>query len=122
MDVAIQSSVYVLSPEYAGWLLKRGFHWRKLWRRRWVALHGAELVYMTAEPKPGLSLAATEITKVQITAATTISEYDVEGFEHGFAIHDKSKWLLRLTYTLAIVKWLDEFEKVRVLGVGGTGI
>jgi hypothetical protein len=26
MDSAIQSSVYVSSPEFAGWLLKRGFH------------------------------------------------------------------------------------------------
>lgn len=26
MDTALQSSVYVSSPEFAGWLLKRGFH------------------------------------------------------------------------------------------------
>ena len=29
---------------------------------------------------------------------------------------------MRLRYTLAIVSWLAEFEKVRVLGVGGSGI
>lgn len=28
MDTALQSSVYVSSPEFAGWLLKRGFHVR----------------------------------------------------------------------------------------------
>lgn len=26
MDTALQSSVYVSSPEFAGWLMKRGFH------------------------------------------------------------------------------------------------
>jgi hypothetical protein len=50
MDIAIQSSVYVSSPEFAGWLTKRGFHWRKLWKKRWIALHGAEIVYMDKEP------------------------------------------------------------------------
>ena len=29
MDVALQSSVWVTSPEFSGWLLKRGFHVRK---------------------------------------------------------------------------------------------
>lgn len=28
MDTALQSSVYVSSPEFAGWLNKRGFHVR----------------------------------------------------------------------------------------------
>ena len=31
-------------------------------------------------------------------------------------------WTMRLKYVLAIVKWLEEYEKVRVLGVGGTGV
>ncbi len=26
MEEAIQSSVYVASPDFAGWLMKRGFH------------------------------------------------------------------------------------------------
>jgi hypothetical protein len=50
MDEALSSSVWVTSPEFAGWLLKRGFHWRKLWKKRWIALHGAEIVYMEKEP------------------------------------------------------------------------
>jgi hypothetical protein len=29
MDVALQSSVWVTSPEFAGWLMKRGFHVRE---------------------------------------------------------------------------------------------
>ena len=50
MDVAIQYSIYLSSPEHAGWLMKRGSLWRKLWKPKWVALHGAELVYMDQEP------------------------------------------------------------------------
>jgi serine/threonine protein kinase len=29
---------------------------------------------------------------------------------------------MRLGHVLTIVKWLDDFERVKVLGVGGTGI
>ena len=29
---------------------------------------------------------------------------------------------MRLVHIHTIVRWLDEYEKVRVLGVGGTGI
>ncbi len=89
MDTALQSSVYVSSPEFAGWLVKRGFHvcsirisnifrkltcsyfsnifqkWRKLWKKRWVALHGAELVYMDKEPTLENSANMT-ITKAQV--------------------------------------------------------
>ena len=78
MDTALRNSVWVSSPEYAGWLVKRGFHWRKLWKRRWVALHGAELVYMDKEPtlENGSSL---NMTKVIITSSTAVEEKDVEG-------------------------------------------
>ena len=31
-------------------------------------------------------------------------------------------WLMRLQHVHMIVKWIDDFEKVKVLGVGGTGI
>eukprot|EP01039_Chlorochromonas_danica_P000439 gene439-473_t len=138
MDIALQSSVYVSSPEYAGWLLKRGFHWRKLWKPRWVALHGAEIVYMDKEPTLENSSTMT-ITKAQITTASVIDREDIDGNPLGFAIHindghsptwylraesarDKKSWLMRLNHVHAIVRWLEDFEKVKVLGVGGTGI
>ncbi len=35
---------------------------------------------------------------------------------------EKKSWLLRLNHVMTIVRWLEDFEKVRVLGVGGTGI
>ena len=138
MDIALQNSVWVTSPEYAGWLLKRGFHWRKLWKRRWVALHGAELVYMDKEPtlENGSSLT---MTKVLINPSTAIEENDIDGNTLGFMVHindgkspvwclradsfvDKRNWLTRLNHVIAIVRWLDDYEKVRVLGLGGTGI
>jgi hypothetical protein len=31
MDIALQSSVWVTSPEFSGWLLKRGFHVRNFY-------------------------------------------------------------------------------------------
>ncbi|CAE7502473.1 CPK3, partial [Symbiodinium microadriaticum] len=79
------------------------------------------------------------ITKAQISSATFIDREDIDGHPHGFAIHindgqsptwylraestrEKKSWLMRLGHVHTIVRWLEEFEKVRVLGVGGTGI
>lgn len=118
--------------------MKRGFHWRKLWKRRWVALHGAEIVYMEKEPTVENSATMT-ITKAKISTATVVDRDDIDGNPNGFAIHvndgttptwylraesarEKKSWLMRLAHVHAIVKWLEDFEKVRVLGVGGTGI
>ena len=138
MNDAITNSVWVTSPEYAGWLTKRGFAWRKLWRPRWVALHGAEIVYMEKEPtvfNHGLKM-----TKVQLTASTKVDTEDLDGNPLGFSLHfndgkgspvwylrasslrEKKDWMTRLSHTMAIIYWLEDFEKVRVLGLGGTGI
>ena len=99
MDIAINTSTYVSSPEFAGWLLKRGFKWRKLWKKRWVALHGCELVYMEDEPDPDDPTKDIAMTKALITANTLIDETDVDGHEFGFTIHindGKSQtWQLR---------------------------
>lgn len=138
METALENSVWVISPEFAGYLIKRGFHWRKLWKRRWVALHGSEIAYMAEEPTAENKDNIT-ITKAQITSATFVDREDIDGHPHGFAIHindgksptwylradstrEKKSWLMRLGHVHAIVRWLEEFEKVRVLGVGGTGI
>jgi calcium/calmodulin-dependent protein kinase I len=138
MDTALESSVWVSSPEFAGWLQKRGFHWRKLWKKRWVALHGAEIVYMDKEPT--LENSATMVmTKAQITSATIIEPDDIDGDPLGFKVNinngksptwclraesdlEKKNWLTRLNHVITIVRWLEEYEKVRVLGVGGTGV
>ncbi len=97
--------------------------WRKLWKRRWVALHGAEIVYMDKEPTVENSSTMT-ITKAQITTATVIDRDDLDGNPNGFAIHindghtptwylradtprEKKSWLMRLFHVHAIVKWVS---------------
>jgi serine/threonine protein kinase len=139
MDEAILSSVWITAPEFAGWLTKRGFAWRKLWRQKWVALHGAEVVYMDNEPTPSAYNHGLKLTKAPLTASTKVDPEDLEGNPYGFAIHfndgkspvwylrassvrEKKDWLMRLSHVMAIVNWLENFEKVRVLGLGGTGI
>jgi hypothetical protein len=103
MDEALSSSVWVTSPEFAGWLLKRGFHWRKLWKKRWIALHGAEIVYMEKEPTVENSSGNTNqyhhhltllillldiiMSKALITSNTIIEDTDIDNHEFGFAIH-----------------------------------
>jgi serine/threonine protein kinase len=138
METALENSVWVTSPEFAGWLVKRGFRWRKLWTKRWVALHGTEIAYMAEEPNERNSKTMA-VTKCQIVPATVVHRDDVDGHPHGFAIHindgvtpvwylraestrEKKSWLMRLGHVQDIVKWLDSFEKVKVLGVGATGI
>ena len=103
-----------------------------------MALHGAEIAYMAEEPTIENSSTMT-ITKSQITSNSVIDREDLDGDEFGFAVHindgrsptwylraesvrEKKSWLMRLAHVHAIVRWLEDFEKVRVLGVGGTGI
>lgn len=57
-----------------------------MWKKRWVALHGAEIVYMDKEPSVENSNSLT-ITKAQITANTVVERDDVDGHPNGFAIH-----------------------------------
>lgn len=138
MQSALENSVWVVSPEYAGHLSKRGFHWRKLWKKRWVALHGSEIAYMEEEPSDE-NQDDLVVTKAVITSATVIESDDIDNNPHGFALHindgksppwylraestrEKKGWLSRLQHTHAIIRWLEDFEKVRVLGVGGTGV
>ena len=78
METALENSVWVISPEFAGYLIKRGFHWRKLWKRRWVALHGSEIAYMAEEPNSENKDTIT-ITKAQITSATFVDREDIDG-------------------------------------------
>jgi serine/threonine protein kinase len=139
MEEALRTSVWLTSPEYSGWLMKRGFHWRKLWKKRWVAISGAELAYADSEPNPSDPGSKVVVKKCPITSAMIIDREDIDGNPNGFAVHindgksppwylradslrDKKSWLMRLGHVQTIVKWLDDFERVKVLGVGGTGI
>jgi hypothetical protein len=44
--------------------------WRKVWKKRWVALHGMEIVYMDKEPT-SKNMGDITITKAQFTGAPT---------------------------------------------------
>lgn len=86
METALENSIWVISPEFAGHLQKKGFYWRKLWKKRWVALHGSEIAYMAEEPND-FNSDKLVITKAQITSTTLVDREDVDGHPHGFAIH-----------------------------------
>ena len=140
MEIALQQSVWISSPEYAGWLMKRGFHWRKLWKKRWVALHGAELVYMDKEPTlENAQTQSMQMSKSSITSLTSVSSDDVDSNPLGFTVQinnggspnwylrassvvEKKNWLTRINHAITIVRWLEDYEKIRVIGVGGTGV
>ena len=137
MDDALKNSIWVTGPESSGWLFKKGFYWRRQWKKRWVALHGTEIAYMDRQPTgPNDDL---KMTTATVTSAMTIDRDDIDGDPNGFTLNindgstppwhlraetlrEKKAWIMRFFHIHAIVKWLDEYEKVRVLGVGGTGI
>jgi hypothetical protein len=60
--------------------------WRKVWKKRWVALHGMEIVYMDKEPT-SKNMSDITITKAQFTGASTVKEEDPDNDPTGFAIH-----------------------------------
>jgi hypothetical protein len=86
------------------------------------------------------------MSTAQLTINTTIDSEDLEDDPNGFALiindylpgtnepktptwylraeslEEKKEWLERLSRVHAIVCWLDEYEKLRVLGTGGSGI
>ena len=85
MEEALKSSVWVTSPEYSGWLLKKGFYWRKAWRKKWVAISGAELAYADNDPSDKGS--NQKVKKCPITSAMVLVSDDIEGDPNGFAVH-----------------------------------
>lgn len=86
------------------------------------------------------------MSTAQISIHTTIDSEDLDDDPNGFALiindylpgtnqpktptwylraetlEEKREWLERLSRVHAIVCWLDEYEKLRVLGTGGSGI
>lgn len=45
-----REELWVKAPEMQGWILKRGFSWRKKWTRRWVVLQNREIAYYEKRP------------------------------------------------------------------------
>lgn len=141
-----QQNIFIVSPEFGGYLMKRGFYWRKLWKKRWVILHGAEIAYMDKKPENISNIKDMNISTAQITSQTQIDSEDLDDDPNGFALmindyhpgttepktptwylraetlQEKHEWLDRLSRVHAIICWLDDYEKIRVLGTGGSGI
>lgn len=149
----LQHSVWVSSPEYAGWLQKRSNHWllskacewaHKDWPKKWVSLHGLELVYMDCEPTLE-NISKIKIRKFLISGNTAINEQcseidDQLAFSISFLVttggkynavelhfkatnlEEKRDWIMKLTQVHAIAEWLELYEKVKVLGLGAQGV
>lgn len=56
---------------YSNYISNDYEQWRKLWKKRWVALHGAEIVYMEKEPTLEDTGNMT-ITKAQVIERSTV--------------------------------------------------
>lgn len=146
----LQSSVWISSPEFAGWLEKKSSNWivnhsvllrntSMLWTSKWVALHGTELVYMDKEPTLE-NLTDINIRRARITSSAIIEDFDKDGTDNcGFSIQpdgnkemvwqfrafteeEKANWLVKLSQVHAIAIWLDTYERIRVIGSGAQGI
>lgn len=111
-----------------------------------VVLHGAEIAYMDKKPENTSSMKDINISTAQITPQTKIDSEDLDDDPNGFALlindylpgttesktptwylradtlQEKHEWLERLSRVHAIICWLDDYEKIRVLGTGGSGI
>jgi serine/threonine protein kinase len=141
----LQNSLWISSPEWSGWLTKRSSNWfvskslllkgRYAWQRKWVSLHGTELVYMDKEPTVE-NMKHINIRRSQITATTVVvgDDHETTGFTIFFNVEhmpewhfradsteEKANWLIKLSQVHAITSWLDEYERVKVLGIGGQG-
>eukprot|EP01040_Poterioochromonas_malhamensis_P000194 gene195-202_t len=140
----LQNSLWISSPEYAGWLLKRSSNWfvnkslllrGHAWARKWVSLHGTELVYMDKEPTLD-NMRRIKVRRAQITASTAITNDETEptqfyinfNIEHtpewqfrAESVEEKNNWIVKLCQVHAITLWLDEYDRVKVLGIGGQG-
>jgi serine/threonine protein kinase len=97
-------------------------------------------VYLDEKPKPD-SKVPMKIRRAAITPETTISSEDVVDGEEAFGFvvnfhvenmpewhfraaseEERENWLIKLNQAHAISKWLNEYQRVKILGIGGQGI
>jgi hypothetical protein len=57
-----------------------------VWKKRWVALHGMEIVYMDKEPN-SKNMSEITITKAQFTGTSVVKEEDPDNDPTGFVVH-----------------------------------
>eukprot|EP01039_Chlorochromonas_danica_P008334 gene8337-9187_t len=147
----VQGSMWVTTPEYAGWLMKRSSGWlganaifrSRAWKRKWVSLHGTELMSMDNEPDHMDNMVAedSKIRRSQLSADTMVVEDDSDSSAvpgYGFCVRfntpntpdwhfkaetpeEKANWMVKIGQVHAITSWMRAFEKVRVVGTGAQG-
>lgn len=147
----VQGSMWVTTPEYAGWLMKRSSGWlganaifrSRAWKRKWVSLHGTELMSMDDEPDHMDHMVAedSKIRRSQLSADTMVVEDDSDSSAvpgYGFCVRfntpntpdwhfkaetpeEKANWMVKIGQVHAITSWMRAFEKVRVVGTGAQG-
>lgn len=136
-------TLWVKAPEYAGWVYKKGFAWRRAWTKRWVVIQGRELSYFEAKPT------AEELRDGSVDprgTATLQKDFRVEYHGLGktsstaldFTLYpgqDAQCWELRacsdadykvwqevLDRCVALASWLSRFQMGGLLGVGAAAV
>lgn len=137
---------WVATPQVAGLIRKRsnwivhsflsdlGFLKDFCWTEKWVAMNGAELVYMAQKPTMH-TISKMKINK-SIIDSNTIIDQELDDTEHfGFSLHfhspiahtwyfrassqeEKQTWLYALSKTHSVATMLDSYKKTKLLGMG----
>ncbi len=113
-----------------------------MWKPRLVSLYGAELSYFQEDgttSSDSTTAASHAVSRASLSSRTQIDSEDLEDDPLGFAVHhlsqeqdggeapvwflrassldEKKQWLRSLSITLSMVRWFDDYERVKVLGV-----
>jgi tRNA A-37 threonylcarbamoyl transferase component Bud32 len=142
----LQASDWVTSPVFAGWLRKKSKGWfgnslfaQYSWQQRWVALQGLDLIYMHEEPQSE-QISRGTVVRATIGSLTKIMTFDEEEKNNPlrFSVQpdctqplvwhfmaeseeEKSNWVIKISQVHAIATWLENYKKVKVLGIGAQG-
>eukprot|EP01040_Poterioochromonas_malhamensis_P000193 gene193-201_t len=142
---AVENSLWISSPEYGGWLLKGSSNWliKKTsilrdhsWVRKWASLYGTELLCLEMDPTLENMKVNSKVLRTKISGSTSIESDEVDplqfvikfNLEHfpdwvfrADSVEEKNNWIIKLSQVRAIAAWFEEFDRVKVLGVGGQG-
>jgi serine/threonine protein kinase len=143
----IMSNRWKCSPKLAGWTHRKSygrgseflartiFFADSAWRKKWLSLNGTELSYMSKYPTVE-NVDTLVIKKQDLDVDTIVSPGDHSSFNVMFKLNgtrstwqfrckdeeERRNWVMGLTSTLKLVEEIDQYEKIKVLGVGGQGI
>jgi len=144
-DADPRDELWVRAPEFEGWLLKRGFAWRKAWVKRWVVLQNRELAYYekepprdafgqplaSAEPRGAVTLQRDLKFVTQGISKTTATARDLTLYPGGgaapweFRAETKEAyddWTRVFLRCVQIAEWLVQFKMGGLLGVGAAAV